>query len=263
MRKTKDECSFVSLRDVERCMQAFVWFFGNHATFLDEIDKFNLNQSSEDRDAILWSLVMAIGVCYHACLENKDDYRQEIYRNLPREYTPQKIKQEITLMQDLLLSGVPMGDTIARNNALKENVFMMVLCIELRIPLFLVGKPGSSKSLSKTLVADAMQGQSAHSDIYKRLKQIHLVSFQCSPHSTPEGIINTFKQCGRFQEGKNLKEYISVVVLDEIGLAEDSPKCLLKLSIHCLKKDALMMNPCLTKKSDSSGYPTGLWIQQK
>ena len=37
---------------------------------------------------------------------------------------------------------------------------MMVVCIELRIPLFLVGKPGSSKSLAKTIVADAMQGRS-------------------------------------------------------------------------------------------------------
>ncbi|XP_072299402.1 E3 ubiquitin-protein ligase rnf213-alpha-like [Eucyclogobius newberryi] len=243
MRKRKDECSFVSLRDVERCMLAFVWFLNNHAMFFDEFDS---NQSSEDRDAVLWSLVMATGVCYHACLENKEDYRQIVSRKLPPDYTPLKMKQEIILMQDLFLNEVPMG--IARNNALKENVFMMVLCIELQIPLFLVGKPGSSKSLSKTLVADAMQGQSAHSDIYKRLKQIHLVSFQCSPHSTPEGIINTFKQCGRFQEGKNLKEYISVVVLDEIGLAEDSPKMPLKTLHPLLEEGCIDDEPLPHKK---------------
>ncbi|XP_072299387.1 E3 ubiquitin-protein ligase rnf213-alpha-like [Eucyclogobius newberryi] len=245
MRKRKDECSFVSLRDVERCMLAFVWFLNNHAMYFNEFDS---NQSSAERDAVLWSLVMATGVCYHACLENKEDYRQIVSRKLPPDYTPLKMQQEIILMQDLFLNGVPMGDTIARNNALKENVFMMVLCIELRIPLFLVGKPGSSKSLSKTLVADAMQGQSAHSDIYKRLKQIHLVSFQCSPHSTPEGIINTFKQCGRFQEGKNLKEYISVVVLDEIGLAEDSPKMPLKTLHPLLEEGCIDDEPLPHKK---------------
>ena len=51
-----------------------------------------------------------------------------------------------------------LGANIARNVALRENVFMMVICIELRIPLFLVGKPGSSKSLAKSIVADSMLG---------------------------------------------------------------------------------------------------------
>uniref|UniRef100_A0AAQ5Y0G2 RING-type E3 ubiquitin transferase n=1 Tax=Amphiprion ocellaris TaxID=80972 RepID=A0AAQ5Y0G2_AMPOC len=258
MRTRKDECSFVSLRDVERCMQAFVWFYDNHVMFFAELEEFESQQNaekqerhqrqSENRDPVLWSLVMAIGMCYHACLENKDKYRQKISKGLPPAYSPAKVMQEISLMQDLLLSGVPMGDTIARNSALKENVFMMVLCIELRIPLFLVGKPGSSKSLSKTLVADAMQGQAAHSDLYKMLKQVHLVSFQCSPHSTPEGIINTFKQCGRFQEGKNLDEYISVVVLDEIGLAEDSPKMPLKTLHPLLEEGCIDDEPLQHKK---------------
>uniref|UniRef100_A0A672YT28 RING-type E3 ubiquitin transferase n=1 Tax=Sphaeramia orbicularis TaxID=375764 RepID=A0A672YT28_9TELE len=258
MRTRKDECSFVSLRDVERCMQVFLWFFDNHTTFFAELREFEKKQNAERneslqkepevRDPVLWSVVMATAVCYHASLENKDDYRQQISKSLSPAYNPGKVKQEISLMQDLFLSGVPIAHTIARNNALKENVFMMVLCIELRIPLFLVGKPGSSKSLSKTLVADAMQGQSAHSDLYKRLKQIHLVSFQCSPHSTPEGIINTFKQCGRFQEGKNLKEYISVVVLDEIGLAEDSPKMPLKTLHPLLEEGCIDDDPQPHKK---------------
>uniref|UniRef100_A0A674BCY9 RING-type E3 ubiquitin transferase n=1 Tax=Salmo trutta TaxID=8032 RepID=A0A674BCY9_SALTR len=253
MRKRKDECSFVSLRDVERCMQAFVWFYKNHKMLLADLWEFERNQIAERRkqirrDPVLWSLVMAVGVCYHACLENKEEYRQNICKYLTGVYTPLKVMQEISLMQDLFLSGVPLGETIARNNALKENVFMIVICIELRIPLFLVGKPGSSKSLSKTLVADAMQGQAAHSDLYKRLKQIHLVSFQCSPHSTPAGIINTFKQCARFQEGKNLKEYISVVVLDEIGLAEDSPKMPLKTLHPLLEEGCIDDEPLPHKK---------------
>ncbi|KAL1763808.1 E3 ubiquitin-protein ligase RNF213 isoform X1, partial [Sigmodon hispidus] len=131
---------------------------------------------------------------------------------------------------------VPIRTNIARNLALKENVFMMVICIELKIPLFLVGKPGSSKSLAKIIVADAMQGQSSSSDLFRCLKQVHLVSFQCSPHSTPQGIIGTFKQCARFQQGKDLQQYVSVVVLDEVGLAEDSPKMPLK-TLHPLLED--------------------------
>ena len=50
---------------------------------------------------------------------------------------------------------------------------MMVVCVELRIPLFLVGKPGSSKSLAKTIVSDAMQGNAAYSELFKTLKQVN------------------------------------------------------------------------------------------
>ncbi|XP_019201510.1 E3 ubiquitin-protein ligase rnf213-alpha isoform X1 [Oreochromis niloticus] len=242
MRERKDECSFVSLRDVERCMQGFLWFYNNHPMFAENLkDLFQQQQKnnppfSPASDRVLWSLLMATGMCYQSCLENKEQYQKTISQIFPDEYTLQRVLQEMELMQDLLLNRVPMGETIARNEALKENFFMMVVCIELRIPLFIVGKPGSSKSLSKTLVANAMQGPTSHSDLYKKLKQIHLVSFQCSPHSTPEGIINTFKQCARFQESKNLDEYISVVVLDEIGLAEDSPKMPLK-ALHPLLEE--------------------------
>ncbi|XP_039595909.1 E3 ubiquitin-protein ligase rnf213-alpha isoform X2 [Polypterus senegalus] len=250
MRQRSDECSFVSLRDVERCMAVFEWFFKNHVMLLNAfLGKISQGRNKpQERDPIIWSLVMAVGVCYHACLEKKESYRKKICVHLPEPYRPAKVLKEILHMQDLLLNGVPLGKTIARNNALKENVFMMVICIELRIPLFLVGKPGSSKSLAKTLVADAMQGQAAHSDLYKQLKQIHLVSFQCSPHSTPEGIINTFKQCARFQEGKNLNEYISVVVLDEIGLAEDSPKMPLKTLHPLLEEGCIDDDPLPHKK---------------
>lgn len=258
MRTRQDECSFVSLRDVERCMQVFGWFYKKHLMLLSELDKFESIQRTEktdqhpkdtdERNPILWSLLMAVGVCYHACLEDKEKYRKKICKYFPAAYSPMKVMQEISVIQDLFLEGVPMGENIARNNALKENVFMMVICIELRIPLFLVGKPGSSKSLSKTLVADGMQGQAAHSDLFRKLKQIHLVSFQCSPHSTPEGIINTFKQCARFQEGKNLSEYVSVVVLDEIGLAEDSQKMPLKTLHPLLEEGCIDDQPSPHKK---------------
>ncbi len=75
----------------------------------------------------------------------------------------------------MLLDGMTLTRNIARNAALRENVFMMAVCIELRIPLFLVGKPGSSKSLAKSIVATSMQGSSSKSELMKEFKQ---ASFQ-------------------------------------------------------------------------------------
>ncbi|ELK12270.1 RING finger protein 213 [Pteropus alecto] len=241
MRTRQDECGFVSLRDVERCVRVFRWFYDRSETLLPKLDSFlrkaGAGDGSFERHPVLWSLVLAVGVCYHASLEKQIPYWRAICRFLPEPYGDSRVVLgELTRTQDLFLSGVPLRKTIARNLALKENVFMMVICIELRIPLFLVGKPGSSKSLAKTIVADAMQGQAAHSDLFRGLKQAHLVSFQCSPHSTPQGVIGTFRQCARFQQGKDLKQYAAVVVLDEVGLAEDSPRMPLK-ALHPLLED--------------------------
>jgi hypothetical protein len=74
--------------------------------------------------------------------------------------------------QKVLIDELNLGPNIARNTALSENVFMMVVCIELRIPLFVIGKPGSSKSLAKTVVADNMQGDASKSKLFKRFKRV-------------------------------------------------------------------------------------------
>ncbi|XP_017573370.2 E3 ubiquitin-protein ligase rnf213-beta isoform X2 [Pygocentrus nattereri] len=231
MRCRKDECSFVSLRDVERSMTVLVWFF-QHKDYL-----FPSVQCTDIVHMALKCLALALGVCYYPSLECREAYLSAITKHFPQPLDSDKaLEHEIISCQDFLLENIPMRETIAKNLALKENVFLMVVCIELRIPLFLVGKPGSSKSLAKTVVADAMQRQASHCDLFKRLKEVHMVSFQCSPHSSPDGIIATFRNCARFQKDKNMDEYVSVVVLDEIGLAEDSPKMPLK-TLHPLLED--------------------------
>nr|XP_014350051.1 PREDICTED: E3 ubiquitin-protein ligase RNF213-like [Latimeria chalumnae] len=239
MRQREDECSFVSLRDVERSIKVLVWFY-EHRDMLFE--------QSGELECVLKSLILAIGVCYYPSLVQREEYLEEICKYFPSPFnTPHAILNEIMSCQDLFLSQIKTQETIAKNKALKENVFLMIICIELKVPLFLVGKPGSSKSLAKTVVTDAMQGPAAHCDFFKCFKQVHMVSFQCSPHSSPEGIINTFRQCARFQQGRNLEEYVSVVVLDEIGLAEDSPQMPLK-ALHPLLEDGCLDEKALDHK---------------
>ena len=65
-------------------------------------------------------------------------------------------------MDDILYRMNP-GDSIARNTPLKENVYMIFTCVLNKIPLFICGSPGCSKTLSLNLVMDALKG-SRHSD---------------------------------------------------------------------------------------------------
>ena len=63
-----------------------------------------------------------------------------------------------------------------------------------------------------------------------------MFSYQCSQLSTPESVIEVFNTARKFQEKQDKAKNVSVVVLDEVGLAEDSPNLPLK-ALHPLLED--------------------------
>ena len=63
-----------------------------------------------------------------------------------------------------------------------------------------------------------------------------MISYQCSQLSTPESIIDVFKSAKNIQNKLGHASNIALVVLDEVGLAEDSPSLPLK-ALHPLLED--------------------------
>ena len=63
-----------------------------------------------------------------------------------------------------------------------------------------------------------------------------MFSYQCSQLSTPESVLEVFGTASKFQKSKDTSRFVSVVVLDEVGLAEDSPSLPLK-ALHPLLED--------------------------
>ena len=63
-----------------------------------------------------------------------------------------------------------------------------------------------------------------------------MFSYQCSQLSTPESVLEVFGTATKFQKNKDTSRFVSVVVLDEVGLAEDSPSLPLK-ALHPLLED--------------------------
>ncbi|XP_062507501.1 E3 ubiquitin-protein ligase rnf213-alpha-like isoform X2 [Corticium candelabrum] len=245
MRDRNDECSFVSLRDVERAMIVICWFYDLRDVLRPLVHK-KCSEHVVGGDPIKLlssltrSVVLALAVCYHARLKDRKPFREVIAKQFQSPCNlhggANRLDQEIRVCQEVFLDELEFEPQIARNHALSENVFMMLVCIDLRIPLFLVGKPGSSKSLAKDIVKTNMKGHLSHSKLLRSLKQLHMASYQCSPLSTAEGIIGVFEQCQRLQNDNDEKRYVSCVVLDEVGLAEDSPRLPLK-ALHPLLDD--------------------------
>ncbi|CAF0824304.1 unnamed protein product, partial [Brachionus calyciflorus] len=283
MREQKNECSFVSLRDIQRVLKIIDWFMTKGQIIFAQLKRQNEqsvasrrtslrivdsdddlhdeNEDSQDEqdeeedeirqdtiennnENLISSLILALNACYHVGLQSEDsrrDYRRQISTCFPNNINDDFILNEIDKCYEIFLDEIHLPDAIARNQALKENIFMMLICIELKIPLFIIGKPGSSKSLSKTLISQKMQGSDRNnSTILKNFKEAHLITFQCSPLSTSEMILNTFRYCAKYQlERRNdLDRYTSVIVLDEIGLAEASTSMPLK-TLHPLLEDGV------------------------
>ena len=301
MRERKDECSFVSLRDVERAMRVMLWFYSKIDYFRPEQDTYsnesdtssveegipddgvmsaddtdmrdtletpepmpmieinihpyimdredeeivmnNLIVSAINRiDPITYSLIISLAVCYRARLQDRHEFDQQIINLFEYPLTSiddyKIIHREVDRCQQLLLDEMTVGANIAKNTALKENVFMMFVCIELKIPLFVIGKPGSSKSLAKSIISHSMQGSRCpDGSILQNFKQVQIMSYQCSQLSTADGIIGVFNSCRNLQRKTGSNKFTACVVLDEVGLAEDSPLLPLKV-LHPLLEDS-------------------------
>ena len=302
MRERKDECSFVSLRDVERAMRVMLWFYSKLEYFRPEEDvpasdsestssvieppvddefpshEYDLRDNLESPepmpmvpmiapymyhedvafvlnhspispispinriDPITYSLMISLAVCYRARLQERDAFDQRIINIFEYPLTPigdnKTIQREVDRCQKLLLDEMTVGANIAKNTALEENVFMMFVCIELKIPLFVIGKPGSSKSLAKSVISNSMQGSRCpDGSILQNFKQVQIMSYQCSQLYTADGIIGVFNSCKNLQRKTGSNKFTACVVLDQVGLAEDSPLLPLKV-LHPLLEDS-------------------------
>ena len=91
-----------------------------------------------------------------------------------------------------LVDEIKIEPGIAKNRALLENLFALFICINNKIPLFLCGKPGYSKSLSLSIIERAMRGKKSTSEKFKLLPEISRSTYQGSLTSTSEGVLNVF-----------------------------------------------------------------------
>jgi len=143
------------------------------------------------------------------------------------DMTGKFFKDTLRDIQVSFVKHMNLGEGIALNEALLENLFMLLISLLNYIPIFVVGKPGSSKSLAMTLVSTNLKGVASENAWLRSLPAVEVFSFQCSPLSTSDGIEQTFEAARRYKAESPATTV--VVLLDEVGLAEQSPHLPLKV----------------------------------
>ena len=117
LRSCSFECSFVSLRDVERLLKIFHWFADKSHVYLDKMREFDEIRNSPFPSDDLTFLLLALGVNYYTKLDKvRGEYSQKIGKILKiGDIMPQVVSN----CQDVFIQPIQLNTDIARNDALK------------------------------------------------------------------------------------------------------------------------------------------------
>ena len=180
----------------------------------------------DDSSVYKSAIVLALAHCYQSRISTTRQ-REEYWKHcsgvlLQNKFDFKTLVNIVKMEQMDLLDRMDLPQGIAKNTALCENVFVILICILNRIPIFLVGKPGCSKSLSVQLIKNNLRGRDSTDPYFQTLPNLYIVSYQCSESSTSEGIIKVFEKAEKYRKANEHLNALPVVLLDEIGLAETS-----------------------------------------
>ena len=225
--RDKYDKSSVSLREIRR--------FG---LFLEYFIKYFKNIEYYPKIILKSSLNITLYLCYYLRLNDKQ-YRKDLAKLLddfyPNSYFIKVPEREINRITGKMTIEKEKG--IALNRALKENLFTCFICIDNNVPLIIVGKPGTGKSLSFQILYNTLKGKYSDDPMFKNKGKLYRYYYQGSETSTSKGIINLFDKAAKAQ-AKNLeKNIITLVFFDEMGLAERSSNNPLKVIHFLLERD--------------------------
>ncbi|CAG8515793.1 10695_t:CDS:10 [Dentiscutata erythropus] len=245
----------VSLRDVKRAIIIFKFFcksFDERQKIAEKISEQNVRSkfmriASDIKsyfeggpNNVIKSYILALSLCYQVRFFDQElRYRYqermcEIFEENGVEIDYKTFMEVVQGEQKDFMKRMTKPSMVAENFALLENVLAITVCILTRIPLFIIGAPGASKSLAIRLVSQSLRGNDSDDPYFRTLPQVYVVPHQGSSSSTSDGISTVFDKANNYQKG-NSEEFplITVVLLDEIGLAEKSPHNPLKV-LHSL-----------------------------
>ena len=236
--RDKTDVSAVSLREIRKFI-IFYKFFVEYLKFkrenyisLNLQDKEFKYQSLTNFMLQIYSINLSIFMCYYLRLTNKN-LRNELAQKLngifkkafPENENFKDFLYIPKLEENFIADNIDIPKGIAKNKALLENIFSLFCCINNKMPIFIVGKPGCSKSLSFELILKSMKGEFTDNIFFKNYPNLMPQKYQGSLCSQSEEILNIFEKAKKSLtkiKKNELKNYIAVIYFDEMGLAEHS-----------------------------------------
>ena len=198
----------MSLRDVKRCLYVAAWV-------LRQVKGDVFPSNPQD------ALVLSLGLCYALKLERSKD-REALGAAVATSLQVSDSHLDAVLLKtskELVRQLEPFERDVSANWHLRENLLISFVCIMARVPLFLVGEPGSSKNLALSLLIDKCRGEVAQNAFLKRYPRVQSFPLQCSASTKSDAIGDVFVSAREFEDSVGEAHVRCVVVLDEVALA--------------------------------------------
>ena len=293
LRETFEDPSVVSLREIARFKNC-VEFFQDY--FLKKNNQ-NKNKIDDDTKKYykIKSIICSIYLCYYIRLitdekrgrfdaqlqkillkivnvysEEKDDDEENKSSNLFDKIQNEKLKEDLIdknidqfsdllkIEEEFLLTKIDLEKGVGKNELLKENLFLLFLAVVTKIPVIIVGKPGTGKSLSAQLLYNSMKGEYSKKEFFKKYPPIIQIYFQGSESTRPEDVTELFNKAeGLYKSYITIKKKddvvpIYMILFDELGLAEKASTNPLKVLHSKLEYDGKSEGVCFIGISNYS-----------
>ena len=210
--RDNSEISSVSLREIQRFKKFFEFFLD--ITYQKEESKQKNNDKEKNKkiktkeeEIYLKAANLSLYVCYYLRIIDHEK-REKLAKNLKEilgfeflDY-PHELENEIA-------DNMHLNKGIARNRALLDNIFALFVCLNVKIPIFICGKAGCSKTLSFSLLYQSMKGEYSESELFKKYPKLYVSSYQGSLTSNSLEIQTIFKRA-RNIANPNRKEELKV-----------------------------------------------------
>ena len=171
----------------------------------------NLNKENKEESDNLFGLI------------DNEDFKKDIKLNEITQF--KEFSQILELEEEFILDKIELDKGIGNSRSLKENLFLLFVSLGTIIPLIIIGKPGSGKSLSAHLIYKSMKGKYSKNKFFESYPSIIQSYFQGSKSATPDDVSNIFKIAeDKLKPFLDKKEEcpVSMLLFDELGLAERS-----------------------------------------
>ena len=245
--------SSVSQRDIQRVFTIYGWLkklFDNR--------KWHTSAEVDDKESFeiikcLRGIFVALAVVYYCRLNavGRKRFCDDIDNAIPKSFQEygETFRSALKTELNWMIDEMELPSDIAKTEALKENIFCTVVCTMTRIPLIIVGQPGSSKTLSFKIVTSNLLGESSPKPTFKNCEVFKALDphfYQCSPNTSSIEIENVFRKAINRQACLQTlsKSKFSVVMLDEAGLPDKSHESLKVL--HYYLDDQVVAFVCIS-----------------
>ena len=236
------EVTPVSLRDVARCGSIYYWLLES----LIVRDKLQNKGQEKPVDKLhQQAAILAILICYYLKLSStkrRTELLMSVEPWLARFDMTNETVEDLLIKQemDFIDRMKPLSEGIAGNRTLRENVFVLIVCICAKVPIVISGNPGSSRSLAMKLIIHHLKGKNSRDRYFRTLPEIVAVSHQTSELSTPASLLEDFNKAERYLTVKRTKtKILPVILLDQLNQAKTSVDSFLKTIYNSIGTESL------------------------